>query len=145
MHLFRPTIFRPSLRHRVVVEVVRRTRRGGPLGDPATFRARFLAANERFPRRIPSDFTESAHTTEDLRVLEHVPGGVRPSRTLLYLHGGGYTKPAAPQQFGFARRIAADLGMRVLFPLYPLAPEHTWRDSRDALVDAGRRGRRRRT
>jgi acetyl esterase/lipase len=134
VHLFRPTLFRPSLRHRLAVEVVRRTRRGGPVGDPATFRERFLAANERFPRRIPVDFTESAHTTVGLRVLEHVPGGVPPSRTLLYLHGGGYTKPAAPQQFAFARRIATDLGMRVLFPLYPLAPEHTWRDSRDALV-----------
>ncbi len=124
----------PSVRHRIVVEVVRRTRRGGPVGDPATFRERFLAANERFPRRIPGDFHESEHSTSGVRVLEHVPSGVTPRRTLLHLHGGGYTKPAAPQQFAFARRLAADLGMRVLFPLYPLAPEHTWRASRDDLV-----------
>lgn len=125
----------PSIRHRVVTEVVRRTRRSGDLGDPATFRDRFLAANDRVPRRIPSDFPESALSSSSLKVLEHVASGSTPTRTLVHLHGGAYTKPADPRQFAYLRRLADKLGARLLFPLYPLAPEHTWRDSRSALVE----------
>lgn len=125
----------PSIRHRIVAELVRRTRRSGGIGDPDTFREKFLAANPRVPRRIPADFTDSPLSSDGVRVLEHVPPGPTPTRTLVHLHGGGYTKPADPRQFAFCRRLAADLRVRVLFPLYPLAPEHTWRDSRPALVD----------
>jgi monoterpene epsilon-lactone hydrolase len=127
--------FSPSLRHRVVVEILRRTRRAGDIGDPATFRDRFLAASDRVPRRIPSDFVDSALSSGGLRVLEYVPAGPAPTRTLIHLHGGAYTKPADPRQFAFFRRLADELGVRLLFPLYGLAPEHTWRDSRPLLVD----------
>ena len=129
------SLLRPSIRHRVVAEFLRRTRRSGDIGDPATFRDRFLAASDRVPRKIPFDFTDSALSSEGLRVLQYVPSGPTPSRTLIHLHGGGYTNPADPRQFAFFRRLADELGVRLLFPLYPLAPEHTWRDSRPALVD----------
>ncbi|MGI9155376.1 MAG: alpha/beta hydrolase fold domain-containing protein [Marmoricola sp.] len=125
----------PSIRHRLVTEVVRRTRRSGDLGDPATFRDRFLASSDRVPRRIPADFPESALSSDALKVLQYVPAGVAPARTLVHLHGGGYTNPADPRQFAFLRRLADELGVRLLFPLYPLAPEHTWRDSRSLLVE----------
>jgi epsilon-lactone hydrolase len=128
-------LFSPSIQHRVVVEVVRRTRRAGDIGDPATLRDRFLAANDRVPREIPPDFVDSPLSSEGLRVLEYQPSGATQSRTLVHFHGGGYTKPADPRQFMFCRRLADALGARLLFPLYPLAPEHTWRDSRPALVD----------
>ena len=51
-------LFSPSIRHRLAAEVIRRTRRAGDIGDLATFRARFLAANAREPRRVPADFVE---------------------------------------------------------------------------------------
>ena len=38
----------------------------------------------------------------------------------------------------YATRLADAIGARVVMPDYPLAPEHTWRDSHDALV--ARRG-----
>ena len=42
----------------------------------------------------------------------------------------------------YATRLASALGARVVMPDYPLAPEHTWRDSHDALVEqAGALGR----
>jgi acetyl esterase/lipase len=128
-------LFSPSIRHRVVAEVIRRTRRSGDLGDLATFRDRFLATNDRVPRKIPADFVDSELSAPGLRVLEYVPSGTAPNRTLVHLHGGSYGKPADPRQFAFCRRLADALGARLLFPLYPLAPEHTWRDSRPLLVD----------
>ncbi|MGB0191717.1 MAG: alpha/beta hydrolase, partial [Nocardioides sp.] len=61
--------------------------------------------------------------------------GSTPRRTVLYLHGGGYTAPLDPFHVRYAARLAAALDARVLLPDYPLAPEHTWADSHDALVE----------
>jgi monoterpene epsilon-lactone hydrolase len=42
-------------------------------------------------------------------------------------------------QVRHATQLASRIGARVVMPDYPLAPEHTWRDSHDALVgQAGR-------
>lgn len=39
----------------------------------------------------------------------------------------------------YAARLADALGVRVLLPDYPLAPEHTWRDSLEPLVELATR------
>ena len=70
--------------------------------------------------------------------------GTVPARAVLYLHGGGYMAPISAWQVRYAARLAAELGARVVLPDYPLAPEHSWRDSHDdlvALADAARRPR----
>jgi monoterpene epsilon-lactone hydrolase len=47
--------------------------------------------------------------------------------------------PIDPFQVRFAARLATALDARVVIPDYPLAPEHSWRDSHRPLVDlAGR-------
>ncbi len=56
-------------------------------------------------------------------------------RTLYYVHGGGYMAPIDAFHVRYATRLADAIGARVVVPDYPLAPEHTWRDSHDALVD----------
>jgi acetyl esterase/lipase len=67
-------------------------------------------------------------------------GGGTPTRTLFYLHGGGYMAPLDPFQVRYIIRLAEALGgARVVMPDYPLAPEHTWRDSHDATVDLAAR------
>ncbi len=60
--------------------------------------------------------------------------GVRAS-TVYYLHGGGYVAPIDAYHVRYALRLAALLDAEVVLPDYPLAPEHTWRDSHRALVD----------
>ena len=89
-------------------------------------------------------------------VTEQLPGGSRrtpspaaapsPTAHVLYLHGGGFMAPISAWQVRYAARMADALGARVVMPDYPLAPEHTWRDSHDDLVDArarlGAEGRR---
>ena len=42
--------------------------------------------------------------------------------------------PISAWQVRYAARLAAQIGARVVMPDYPLAPEHSWRDSHDALV-----------
>ena len=62
------------------------------------------------------------------------PRGTDPHRTLLYLHGGGYVAGIDPFHIRLLASLAAGLGVRVVLPDYPLAPEHTWRDSHAALA-----------
>ena len=52
----------------------------------------------------------------------------------MYLHGGGYMAGIDTFQVRYAGRLARALGARVVLPDYPLAPEHTWRDSFEPLV-----------
>ncbi len=68
------------------------------------------------------------------------PRGVAPRTTVYFLHGGGFVSPIDPVHVRYAARLASALQARVVLPAYPLAPEHTWRDSHDALVaDLARR------
>ncbi|MCW2757167.1 MAG: alpha/beta hydrolase [Nocardioidaceae bacterium] len=127
-------LLKPSLQHRIVVQVLKR-RRQFPVGDETTRLGRFLAATPREPAGMPGDFVESPLSTQHLRVMEYQPTLATPRRTLVHVHGGSYTKPIDARHFALMRRIADALGVRLLMPLYALAPEHTWRDSRPALVD----------
>ena len=61
--------------------------------------------------------------------------GRTPSRTVVYLHGGGFVGPIDPYQVRYATRLASGLGARVVMPDYPLTPEHTWRDAHGPIVD----------
>ena len=61
-------------------------------------------------------------------------------RTLYYVHGGAFMAPIDAVHVRYATRLADAVGARIVMPDYPLAPEHTWADSHDALVaDAARR------
>ena len=60
----------------------------------------------------------------NIRALLYVPEEVKTESCLLYLHGGGYVFPAANYQYRLARLYAKEVGCRVLFPDYRLAPEH---------------------
>mgnify|MGYP003313468996 FL=1 len=43
---------------------------------------------------------------------------------LIYLHGGGFVLEAAGYHYSNAMRYAKEVGCRVVFPLYRLAPQH---------------------
>lgn len=62
------------------------------------------------------------------------PKSGRFSRTLVHLHGGSFTATAHAQHWKWTTKLASDLDARLVFPAYPLAPEHTWRDSVPALT-----------
>jgi acetyl esterase/lipase len=70
------------------------------------------------------------------------PRGRRAVRTVVYLHGGSYTRAIAPQHWRLIAHLA-DAGIRVQVPHYGLAPAHTYREAypfvtavyRQALAD----------
>ncbi|MBR5427045.1 MAG: alpha/beta hydrolase [Clostridia bacterium] len=59
----------------------------------------------------------------------------RSGLTVLYIHGGGFVNQPDPRHFQFADRFCAESGARVLFPIYPKAPVHGFKETY-ALIEA---------
>ena len=83
--------------------------------------------------RIPAD------TGQAVRALLYIPAERKTDACLLYCHGGGYAFPAAPYQYKLARIYAQQVGCRVLFPDYRLAPEYPFPAAVDDCFAAYRR------
>lgn len=48
---------------------------------------------------------------------------------VLFLHGGGYIHPAAIQHWRFVYKLIEKSNCTVIFPDYPLAPKHTYKEA----------------
>ena len=136
----------PSLRHALLASVIPRLRKAGDLESEPAERARVEADHRTQDRRLPTRGTPGFGKDWDVTVADigfpsHVltPRRRRVHRTLYYVHGGAFMAPIDAVHVRYATRLAYAVGARVVMPDYPLAPEHTWRDSHDALVaDAAR-------
>ena len=136
----------PSRRHDLLARLVPALRRSRELDDEPTERARVEAwhasldqgLDRTLPTRAVPRFAKRWEATvTDIGFPCHVltPRDRPVTRTLYYVHGGGYMAPIDPFHVRYATRLAGAIGARVVMPDYPLAPEHTWKDSHDALVD----------
>lgn len=137
----------PSLRHEVLARVVPRLRKAGELEDPTTERARVEEWHTTLDRSLPTGMVRGfakrfsvvtellAGPAGDFASYVVTPRGTEPRRTVVWLHGGAYMAGLDPVHVRYAARLATALGTRVVLPDYPLAPEHTWRDSHEAVAD----------
>lgn len=57
------------------------------------------------------------------------------SYTVLYLHGGAYTEEILPFHLNFCSHLSKRLNACVIVPLYPLAPNHIWKETYDLLTE----------
>ena len=57
------------------------------------------------------------------------------SRSVLYLHGGGYAEEINPFHLEFCANLAERIEGLVLVPIYPLAPNHTWKETYEILTE----------
>jgi len=140
----------PSRTHQALAWLIPVVRRSGELEDEAAERARLerrharqrprFPAGARFRRRF-TVHTEELTGARGVRFPAYVvtARGSAPHRTVVYCHGGGYTTPMDRAHVAYAARLASGLDARVVLPAYPLAPEHAWRDSHDALVSLAER------
>jgi monoterpene epsilon-lactone hydrolase len=137
----------PSRRHQALAWLVPRLRRSRELDSAEAERARLerchAAARPGLPTRLVPRFARRfSVVTEvltgpagDFASYAVTPRGADPRRTVVYLHGGGYVAGIDPFHVRYVARLATTLGARVVVPDYPLAPEHTWRDSHAAIAD----------
>ncbi|PKH40605.1 Acetyl esterase/lipase [Nocardioides alpinus] len=136
----------PSLRHALLASVIPRLRKAGDLESEPAERARVEADHRAQVRSLPTRGTPGFAKSWDVTVTDIgfpsyvlTPRHHRVHRTLYYVHGGAFMAPIDAVHVRYAARLAEAIGARVVLPDYPLAPEHTWADSHDALVaDAAR-------
>ena len=128
----------PSRLHAVYARVVPRMRKAGEMqGDERAERARVEAWHATLDRTLPTGAVRRfdrrfAVVTEEVAGFPTyviTPRRAAPARTLFYLHGGGFMAPISAWQVRYAALLAGAIGARVVLPDYPLAPEHSWRDS----------------
>ncbi len=61
----------------------------------------------------------------EIKALLYSPIGITENAScLIYYHGGGFVLPAAPSHFHWAREYAKQVGCKVFFVDYRLAPKH---------------------
>ncbi|MBQ8160549.1 MAG: alpha/beta hydrolase [Clostridia bacterium] len=59
----------------------------------------------------------------------------QPQYIVLYLHGGAYVNDASNMYFNFCDKMARNVNAQVIFPIYPLAPNHTWEETFAILTE----------
>jgi epsilon-lactone hydrolase len=136
----------PSRRHEVLAWAVPRLRRSRELDHPDLERARLERWHAGLDRSLPTRLVPRFErhfsvVEEDVGFPAYVisPRHVQPARTILYVHGGGFVAPIDPFHVRYVARLARALHARIVLPDYPLAPEHTWRDSYVAMTDLAAR------
>jgi acetyl esterase/lipase len=124
-----------------LASLIPRLRKSRDLEDEPTERARVEAWHRTLDRTLPTRATPGFAKRWDVSVSDIgfpsyvlTPRDRRTHRTLYYVHGGGFMAPIDGFHVRYATRLADAMGARVVMPDYPLAPEHTWADSHDALV-----------
>lgn len=58
-----------------------------------------------------------------------------PEYLVIYLHGGAYINDATVYHLKLCDRLAQELNAKVIFPIYPLTPKHTWDETYELLTD----------
>jgi epsilon-lactone hydrolase len=129
----------PSLQHAVVSRVIPVLRRNRSPADIPVMRAAMARENrmarEAPPRDVRRTHRASIGNAHGFPVYTLWPAGSDAlRRSVLYVHGGAYVRPADHRHWRFATRLADALRARTVLPAYPLAPEFTVRDSFDRMV-----------
>lgn len=107
-----------------LVETAREHNAAGPVAPPAWLAKRV---------RVTTN-DSAAFAVHSLAPLVESPG----APTILYLHGGGYIHDFAHQHWTYMTSIVEASGATVLAAQYPLAPQHSWRDSYEQVLDLAR-------
>jgi len=137
----------PSRRHDLLAYAIPRVRRSRELDDEPSERRRVERWHATLDGTLPTHLVPGfgrrfSVVTEEVAgfpVYVVTPRHRDPDRTLFYVHGGGFMAPLDPFHVRYVARLASDLDARVVLPEYPLAPEHSWRDSFSPLTELAAR------
>lgn len=132
----------PSRRHQLLAYAVPRLRRSRELDTVDLERARLVRWHATLDRSLPTKavrrferrFSVVRDDSAGFPTYVVTPRHTSPTRTLFYVHGGGFVAPIDPHHLRYTTRLATAIGARVVMPDYPLAPEHTWRDSFEQMT-----------
>ena len=116
-----------KLPSRVLPAVIRVTGRDRPLSSARKAREHMEELRIRPrpfgpPRRLRPDVSISAERRGGWPIYTLTPEGTSPDGVFVYLHGGGWVNEIVSEHWRFAAQIAAEARLRVIVPIYPLAP-----------------------
>ena len=116
----------PSLRSRLLVAILRATRRKQPYLDPTLLIERIMSERKTVtaapPRTVALRTSVTCESIAGMTVYTYRPRG--PVRgQVVYLHGGSFVFEIAPEHHRFCAALARKVGCHVSVPIYPLAPE----------------------
>jgi acetyl esterase/lipase len=130
----------PSLRSRLLVAVLRATKRKAPYVDVQVLHERIHEERRTIDATPPKDVRLDERFVAGIRVLTAQPGGASTAtRRLLFFHGGCYVFEIVPEHYRFCAALAQALGAAISIPIYPLAPENSAafiQEKMRAVVDA---------
>ena len=133
----------PSLRHAAVAAYVHRTRHLPPARDVAEVvrrtQARRATEDPQPPAGLGRRCAVHRDDTPGFPVWTVAPREGRPGPEVVYLHGGAYVADLDRRHWRLVEKLVRRTGARVRVPQYPLAPEASWRDSRQPLLDLATR------
>ena len=66
---------------------------------------------------------------EGMEIFLFKKEGAQSDKVLLYFHGGGYVEQPLPQHFSFVGEMVNRTGIPAVFPVYPKAPDHTYKEN----------------
>ena len=117
----------PSPSSRLVAAAIRATRRNRTYvtaqGARAHVRAQAIRpAAPGPPARLRRDVAVHARRDDGRPVYLVTPRDRRPVGGLVYAHGGGWVNEIAPQHWHLVAQLAAEAGVAVTVPIYPLVP-----------------------
>jgi len=128
----------PSVQHQFLARVIPKVRRSSEVEDPERVRREKLLeqakADTSPPNRVVRGCDVNTLDGFGFPVYDLKVTGTNPGRSVLYLHGGGYVSQADRAHWRYLVTLAERVDARIVLPVYPLAPEFTWRDSHPQLV-----------
>lgn len=74
------------------------------------------------PRRLRSDVEIAVGRRDGWPIYTLTPKRGRARGAVVYTHGGGWVNEISPQHWGLCADIAAEAGLAVTVPIYPLVP-----------------------
>ena len=119
----------------VVAEKILRAVNDGHLssveGSEAFLRKRAEVEDEPLPGFVIKLLPKENGAVINYRGMQLVTFGVitKSEHTVLYIHGGAYTGEILPFHLNFCAHLAERLNAFVLVPIYPLAPNHIWKET----------------
>lgn len=129
----------PSATHQLAKSLLKATGRSSQFKDEAHLREG-IAKRRRREKDHPSHgirrrVNVARHDDAPFPVFTFTPRAGTPRGHLIFSHGGAYTYQLLGPHWQFAAWATRELGCSVHVPVYPLAPEHTWRDTLPALTE----------
>lgn len=116
-----------------------RLRRKGPVTDAEATTRKYQQRDYPAPAPIPGSLRERCGIREEQvqgqPVFTLIPKAGWSAAHIIYTHGGGYVDALRTPHWWIIDRLIEETGATVTVPIYPLAPEHTYRTAY-ALLEA---------